>query len=348
MNDDNRNGLPDRRPPRRAGGPDHRRREVLSGAVVIILAITLLAAVVTARGDGAGTEAAGLVGSGGADGSATAAAQDTGEPAAGEAVPDLDVVNPAAAVIAEQQLAADCVIEEQVGPGDTGTDVRCLQQALIKAGFLDGEITGEYGPATFAAVESLQQERDLFVDGVAGRETALSVDVWPDEQQFVVRTPAPPPGAVDELGMTLSSVSSIGADIPPLPENSGEGRRVVYERAGQRVWAVAEDGHVVRSWLVTGSQYSNEMPGTHTVYSRSEESTAWNGRAVLPLMIRYLKTDIGAIGFHGIPLHVEDGSPYQTEAELGTRMSGGCQRQANPDAAFLWQFADVGTTVVVV
>jgi lipoprotein-anchoring transpeptidase ErfK/SrfK len=47
-------------------------------------------------------------------------------------------------------------------------------------------------------------------------------------------------------------------------------------------------------------------------------------------------------------LRVEDDSPYQTEAELGQRLSGGCQRQANTDADFLWAFADIGTTVVVV
>ncbi|MBA3606570.1 MAG: murein L,D-transpeptidase [Acidimicrobiia bacterium] len=330
-------------------GADARRREVLSAIFVVILAAVGLLAVVTAGGDNGPGEAAGSLGAGIAgNDEATALEQDTGQPAAGEAVPDLDIVNPAAEVIVEQPMAADCVIADELGPGDKGTDVRCLQQALIRAGYLDSEITGEYGPATFAAVEAVQKERDLFVDGVAGRETAISVDVWPDEREFVVRTPPPPPGAVDELGMALSSVSSTGADAPPLPANSGSGRRVVYERAGQRAWAVAEDGDIVRSWLVTGSKYSNELPGTHTVYSRSEESTAWNGRAILPLMIRYLKTDIGAIGFHGIPIHVEDGSPYQTEAELGTRMSGGCQRQANPDAAFLWQFADVGTTVVVV
>jgi hypothetical protein len=77
-------------------------------------------------------------------------------------------------------------------------------------------------------------------------------------------------------------------------------------------------------------------------------SSAWNFQAHLPLMIRYQETDIGHIGFHAIPLHVSDGSPYQTEAELGTRLSGGCQRQANLDAAFLWNFAQVGTTVVVI
>jgi hypothetical protein len=64
-------------------------------------------------------------------------------------------------------------------------------------------------------------------------------------------------------------------------------------------------------------------------------------------MVRWLKTQRGAIGFHGIPIHVEDGSPYMTEDELGQRLSGGCQRQANRDADFTWAFADVGTTVVV-
>jgi hypothetical protein len=122
---------------------------------------------------------------------------------------------------------------------------------------------------------------------------------------------------------------------------------VVYDRAGQRVWAVDKNDKVIRSWLVSGSKYSNETPGTHEVYSRSEVSTAWNGKAFLPRMIRWLKTDIGAIGFHGIPRHVSDNSRYQKDSELGTRLSGGCQRQADLDAAFMWDFAQIGTKVVV-
>jgi peptidoglycan hydrolase-like protein with peptidoglycan-binding domain len=246
-------------------------------------------------------------------------------------------------------VADDCVIQsERLAMTDTGTDVSCLQQGLINAGFTAVAVTGTFDSATYTAVEKLQTERDLFVDGIVGRETAMSIGVWPDEQSFVIHTPPPPAGATDSWGMPLSSVSSVGADAPPVPADSGSGKRVVYERKGQRVWAVDDDEQIVRSWLVTGSKYGNEQPGFHEVYSRSEQSTAWNGRAKLPLMIRYQQTDIGAIGFHGIPIHVSDGSAYQTEAELGTRLSGGCQRQANADAAFLWQFAPVGTTVVVI
>ncbi|MFM8482543.1 MAG: L,D-transpeptidase, partial [Actinomycetota bacterium] len=101
-------------------------------------------------------------------------------------------------------------------------------------------------------------------------------------------------------------------DAPPLPPNSGSGRRLVYERSGQRVWAVDENEQIIRSWLVSGSKYDNETPGTHQVYSRSDVSTAWNGKAYLYKMVRWLQTDIGAIGFHALPVRVSDGSVYQT------------------------------------
>lgn len=266
-----------------------------------------------------------------------------------EVAPAVEAAAMAQAAEAAPRLAADCRIEaDSLAWGDRGTDVSCLQQALIREGYLTGSITGDYDSATAAAVKQLQETEGLFVDGVTGRETALFLNVWRDEYANVVRTPPPAPGTYDALGYELSPVASMGDDAPPLPENSGSGRRVVYSREQQRVWAVSEDGEIIRSWLVSGSKYNNETPGTHRVYSRSEQSTAWNGQAILPLMIRYLKTDIGAIGFHGIPTHVSDGSVYQTDDELGTRLSGGCQRQNNLDARFLWAFADVGTTVVIV
>jgi peptidoglycan hydrolase-like protein with peptidoglycan-binding domain len=278
-------------------------------------------------------------------------AQAAGTPAAGiPAVPPTSVVAGDEAAVPDP-VATDeaCVMDgESVRFGDSGADVVCVQQALIAAGYYDGPASGEFDQATFAAAEAMQTDRNLYVDGIIGRESAISLGVWPDEQSFVIRTPAPPPGAVDLMGFPLSSVASAGDDAPPLPANSGTGRRVVYDRAGQRVWAVSAEGEIIRSWLVSGSKYSNELAGTHEVYSRSDVSTAWNGKAYLPLMIRWLKTDIGAIGFHSIPLHVEDESPYQTEAELGQRLSGGCQRQAPADAKFMWEFAQVGTKVVVV
>lgn len=231
--------------------------------------------------------------------------------------------------------------------GASGDGVECLQNALADVGHFGGTADGQFGDSTLRAVMDYQTSEDLFVDGVVGRESAVALNIWPDEESLVTRTPPPAPGATDLWGVTLSPVATAGDDAPPLPDNAGSGRRVVYDRAGQRVWAVREDGVVIRSWLISGSTYQNEVPGTHEVYSRSEMSTAWNGKAWLPQMIRWLKTERGAIGFHAIPLHVEDDSPYQGDAELGSRLSGGCQRQHNLDAEFMWAFATLGTKVVV-
>ena len=252
--------------------------------------------------------------------------------------------------VATTEAANDepCTIRSKtLNGGSSGDDVICLQQALIDAGYLDGTPSGRYDNATAAAVTKLQTDRELYVDGVTGRETAISLGVWPEEPDLVVRTPPPAPGAVDLLGYPLSSVATSGPDAPPLPPDSGDGRRLVYQRAGQRVWAVDENNVVIRSWLVSGSKYDNELAGVHKVYSRSETSIAWDGKAYFNLMVRWLKTSDDAIGFHALPIRVSDGSLYQTEAELGQRLSGGCQRQANLDAEFTWDFAQVGTTVVV-
>ena len=252
-------------------------------------------------------------------------------------------------LVGEEEVPDDCKIARRtLRTGDTGASVVCLQKALIRENRLAGTATGTFDGSTRTAVIALQTEKSLFVDGEVGRESALALGIWPEEQLNVVRTPPPTEGAKDSMGFPLSSVASTGADAPPLPPNSGEGRRLVYERAGQRVWAVEKDGTIIRSWLVSGSQYNNEMPGTHKVYSKSEVTTAWNGKAFLPLMVRWLKTQIGAIGFHQIPVKRSDGSLYQTEEELGTRLSGGCQRQAKEDAEFLWKFATIGTPVVVI
>jgi hypothetical protein len=277
----------------------------------------------------------------------------TAPPAGDSAVPPVDSsVAPAAASVdlvgVDPDTGKKCVLTvKTLRPGDSGENVSCAQESLIAQGYLKGAATGVFDGPTRAAVIKLQEDKGLFVDGAVGRETALNLGIWPDENMNVVRTPPPPPGAKDLLGYPLSSVASAGDSAPPLPPNSGEGRRIVFERAGQRAWAVDKEGRIVRSWLVSGSKYDNETPGTHKVYSKSEVTTAWNGKAFLEKMVRWLKTDIGAIGFHQIPVHREDGRVYQTEEELGTRLSGGCQRQAKEDAEFLWDFAKVGTPVVV-
>jgi hypothetical protein len=145
--------------------------------------------------------------------------------------------------------------------------------------------------------------------------------------------------------------ATTGTPEPPddsLPADSGEGYRVVFSEDRQRVWLVGEDDRVERTYLVSGSLYDNLDPGTYEVYSRSEQAYAFDGSGSMKYFVRFAEGDTGAaIGFHDIPLD-NDGDLVQTVDQLGTPQSHGCIRQERTDAIALWDFTEVGTTVVVV
>lgn len=316
----------------RTGGHPHAPIAVLVAALVAAGAVLVAGAVASSGSDEAATELAVI-----------------GDVAEAAVAPPPSVVAPPVDALPDVDLEG-CTLEVvSVSLGDEGESVECVQKALMAAGYFDGPITGVFDEATDFATAALQHDRELYVDGIVGARTAESLGIWPGAESFIVRTSPPAPGATDLWGNSLSSVASAGDDAPPMPPDSGQGtgKRVVYDRAGQRVWAVDDEERVVRSYLVSGSQFRNEQPGVHRVYSRSEMSTAWNFEADLPLMIRYQQTERGHIGFHAIPIRKSDGTIYQTEDELGQKLSGGCQRQAPLDAQFLWAFATEGTRVIV-
>jgi hypothetical protein len=131
-----------------------------------------------------------------------------------------------------------------------------------------------------------------------------------------------------------------------LPEGSGTGKRVVFSESRQRVWLVDDDEKVVRTYLVSGSVYDNLEPGAFNVYSRSEDAWGVDDSGSMKYFVRFTQGDSGAaIGFHDIP--VKNGELAQTEAQLGTPTSHGCIRQRRSDAIALWEFAPLGTSVVV-
>jgi lipoprotein-anchoring transpeptidase ErfK/SrfK len=130
-----------------------------------------------------------------------------------------------------------------------------------------------------------------------------------------------------------------------LPARSGSGRRVVFDMSAQRVWLVGRDDSVRRTYLVSGSLTDNLKPGTYEVYSTSRHAIGIDDSGTMQYMVRFAHGKRAAIGFHDIP--VDKGEPVQTRAELGTPQSHGCIRQARPDARALWDFAPVGTKVVV-
>lgn len=148
-------------------------------------------------------------------------------------------------------------------------------------------------------------------------------------------------------GTTAGSEDAAGeVDETALPPGTGHGRRIVFSQSRQRVWLVSSAKHVERTYLVSGSLTDNLDPGTYSVYSRSEQAWGVDDSGTMRNFVRFTQGDTGAaIGFHDIP--IDDGEPVQTVAQLGTPQSHGCIRQRHSDAVALWDFAPLGTTVVV-
>ena len=159
-------------------------------------------------------------------------------------------------------------------------------------------------------------------------------------------------GAVtgDTTGVTTSQEASQPATDSPtaVPASSGSGRRIVFSQSRQRVWLMGtRPDDVQRTYLVSGSVTHNLQPGTYSVYSRSRWAVGVDDSGVMQYFVRFTQGPTGAaIGFHTIP--TKNGVPLQTKAELGSAQSHGCIRQNLPDAIALWNFAPVGTPVVVV
>jgi lipoprotein-anchoring transpeptidase ErfK/SrfK len=149
-----------------------------------------------------------------------------------------------------------------------------------------------------------------------------------------------------QTGSRTATRATTDARRPALPAGSGAGRRIVFSESEQRVWLVGLSGRVTRTYLVSGSATDNLDPGTYEVYSRSRYAVGVDDSGTMEYFVRFTRGDAGAaIGFHTIP--IDAGEPVQTTAQLGTPLSHGCVRQRTADAVALWEFAPIGTTVVV-
>ncbi len=147
--------------------------------------------------------------------------------------------------------------------------------------------------------------------------------------------------------------ASTPASVAAVPANSGTGQRVVYSLSQRQVWAIAPDGSVARKFGVVAGA-ATPAPGTYQVYSRSEAGRGGDGRAVR-YVLRFAHSQPGnvVVGFDTTGEADLTGGPNaatgSTTVGAGKAAPplGGAIRETAQDAAFLWGFAPLGSTVVV-
>jgi hypothetical protein len=128
-------------------------------------------------------------------------------------------------------------------------------------------------------------------------------------------------------------------DPTALPAGSGKGARVVYSLRGDRVWLVAGDEAVSRTFEVDPSAV-DPAPGSYSVTSRSNAVTGSDGVPV-EHVVRFASVDGVVIGFSAAV-----GGATAPAPDPKVRTGGIRESRADGDA--MWTFATIGRRVVVV
>jgi lipoprotein-anchoring transpeptidase ErfK/SrfK len=188
-----------------------------------------------------------------------------------------------------------------------------------------------------AAVVGTHHEPAKFTSGTAVPEAAI-----PTTDETVAAAAVPRSSSTTSTAVTRA----VRAD-DALPRHSGTGRRVVYSISEQRVWTVGSAGQVQRTYLVSG-RLSQPGPGRYRVYSKSRWTSSTVSAETMQYMVRFTHGERtgSPIGFHSIPRDYA-GHAAQSVEDLGKPLSAGCIRQRMRDAVYLWDFAHVGTPVIV-
>ena len=157
-----------------------------------------------------------------------------------------------------------------------------------------------------------------------------------------VAAPGPRPAPVVRRAVPTCRKPSVA-----VPRGSGTGRRIVYsEKVPQHVWLIDAKGCVVRDFKASGRK-DWPRPGVYHVFSKSPTSSSGVYGVRFRWMVRFAHGRAASIGFHTIPTY-PNGRYTHPVSQLGLAVGhGGCVHSTNADALFLYRWAPVGTTVVV-
>jgi lipoprotein-anchoring transpeptidase ErfK/SrfK len=100
---------------------------------------------------------------------------------------------------------------------------------------------------------------------------------------------------------------------------------------------------VIGDFRVSGN-LSLPKPGLYHVMNKKNPGRS--GNLTLPHFTGFAWGPTADIGFHGIPLR-PDGTPIQSDAQLGQPLSHGCVRTNQWWAGWIYDWAPIGTLVEV-
>ncbi len=211
--------------------------------------------------------------------------------------------------------------------GDSGNNVKKLQNALIDLGFMPkGSADGSYGYQTYNAVKAFQKANGLEVDGVAGPATLTNLYENPNVVGVVEETPVPTATASPTLP-PLSTLNSPNRVLTLLDSGyiiSGTDGKTLYRNAivdgqaalvkpslwvdetGVAVLSLAELADCLEGWKLMGSSADGLYALTASGYTVNID--VMNGPAML--------VDDTEVSVSADDVFIQNGTLYVTDAFL--------------------------------
>lgn len=130
-----------------------------------------------------------------------------------------------------------------------------------------------------------------------------------------------------------------------VEEQTGGGKRIVVDKSEQRAYVY--EGETLRWTFVvsTGMPGSDTWEGTFAVRSKITNAYAQLWGLQMPYWLGFYHTGYLENGFHALPIMPSGAVLW--DGYLGTPVSYGCVILSYEDAATLFNWAEIGTTVIV-
>ena len=203
---------------------------------------------------------------------------------------------------------------------------------------------------TFTAPLSTAKAADTTLPPVASTTTSPSpvptASPSPSTSPSVSPTVAPAPIKVREP--KPASRTRKARNVPSLPRDDHQGRRIVYDKALMTVWVMSKSNEVLGRYPVVG-RFDRPVMGTYRIFSKSKVAYNPNSKVTFNHMMRftYGPDTKSPIGFHAIPRYY-DGTAMHSTKQLGLAIAaGGCVRLSEEAAATIYKWAKVGDRVIV-
>jgi peptidoglycan hydrolase-like protein with peptidoglycan-binding domain len=134
-------------------------------------------------------------------------------------------------------------------PGDKGADVEMLQLKLKAAGYDPGDIDGDYGKRTTAAVLAFQMDRpDVDDDGIAGPQTQGALDAAIAKRKAAADAAGPPSAIVECNDDTWKAFMALVAAVTGKPVRYGPGRGLWVDGKFVITYGAGKMGGTIREW----------------------------------------------------------------------------------------------------